>query len=408
MHPAVASGKACQEPSVKKCKIVVRDLMVVERAAWWNPRVRRILKAAPLVVMFLLLNTRAARAVCSFSPKPNPTADGSSDSLRHAIQGANASGEDCTIELVAGTYTLTIKNTHGHVDNASSGGLDITDSGHTVTIEGKGAGVSIVNANGIDRVFQVLGGANAAFSNLTIEGGLAQDDGTEGALPGTTESEGGGVLIQDGGHVTLTDVWVEGNQAVGGKGANGVCGPMSASSAGGPGEAAAGGGLFLSSGAVNVIDSQLSSNIAVGGYGGDAQSAGSCRGTSAFGGPGGSGGAAAGGGVYVASGSVALSKSALSGNNATGGRGGLGYCPACFNRFLYPNGDGGAGQGAGLFIETGILGLGQTTVSSNSATGGNAGLRVYLTASECWLHRQWRFLAWSRHFRQRRHHQPRQ
>jgi hypothetical protein len=30
---------------VKNYQIVARELMVVERAAWWNPRVRRILKA---------------------------------------------------------------------------------------------------------------------------------------------------------------------------------------------------------------------------------------------------------------------------------------------------------------------------------------------------------------------------
>ena len=142
--------------------------MIVERAAWWNPRLRRILKAAPLVVMFLLLNSRAARAACSFNPTPDPTADGSSNSLRHAIQMANASGQDCLIQLQAGTYTLTITNTSGQDNTAAQGDLDITDSGHTVTIRGRGAGVSIVNGNGVDRVFQVLGGANAVFRKLTI------------------------------------------------------------------------------------------------------------------------------------------------------------------------------------------------------------------------------------------------
>src|ERR1700730_12358930 len=134
--------------------------MAVERAAWWNPRVRRILKAAPLVVMFLLLNTRAEHAACSFNPTPDPTADGSANSLRHAIQMANASGQDCLIQLQAGTYTLTITNTSGQDNTAAEGDLDIIDRGHTVTLQGKGAGVSIVNGNGIDRVFQVLNGAN--------------------------------------------------------------------------------------------------------------------------------------------------------------------------------------------------------------------------------------------------------
>src|SRR6202035_3858329 len=116
---------------MKNYQIVARELMVVERAAWWNPRLRRILKAAPLVVMFLLLNTRAARASCSFNPTPDPTADGSSNSLRHAIQLANASGQNCLIQLQPGTYTLTIANTHGQENMAAQGDLDITASGHT-------------------------------------------------------------------------------------------------------------------------------------------------------------------------------------------------------------------------------------------------------------------------------------
>jgi len=171
---------------------VARELMVIERTAWWNPRVRRILKAAPLVVMFLLLNTRKAHAACSFSPTPDPTVDNfnSGNSLRHAIRLANASGQDCTIQLQAGTYTLTIPNPttgpyKGQDNTDRYGDLDITNSGHTVTIQGKGAGVSIVNANGIDRAFQVLGGANAAFRNLTIEGGVARDNGSAGILPGS-------------------------------------------------------------------------------------------------------------------------------------------------------------------------------------------------------------------------------
>src|SRR5215470_7107959 len=126
---------------MKNCHQVAQELMVVERAAWRNPRVRRILKAAPLVVMFLLLNTRPSHAACSFNPAPDPTVDGSPHSLRHAIQMANASRQDCLIQLQAGTYTLTIRNTNGQDNTAAEGDLDITDSGHTVTIQGKGGDI---------------------------------------------------------------------------------------------------------------------------------------------------------------------------------------------------------------------------------------------------------------------------
>ncbi len=137
---------------------------------------------------------------------------------------ANASGQDCLITLAKGTYTLTIKNTNGHENDAAQGDLDIADSGHTVTIQGQGAASSIVNGNKIDRVFDVLGGADAVFSNLTIEGGIAQDDGTPGALPGTTAALGGGILVQGTGQASLEGVTIQGNQALGGNGANGANG----------------------------------------------------------------------------------------------------------------------------------------------------------------------------------------
>ena len=250
---------------MKNYQIVARELMVVERAAWWNPRVRRILKAAPLVVMFLLLNTRAGRAACSFSPTPDPTADGASNSLRSAIQAANASGQDCLIQLQAGTYTLTITNSSGQDNTAAQGDLDITDSGHTVTLQGKGTGVTIINGNGIDRVFQVLGGANAVFKNLKIEGGLARDNGTAGVLPGTTIAEGGGVLVQGGGHVTFSQVSLAGNRANGGAGRSGTVGAAPNGTAGMAGE---GGGLFVTAGAISLSDSIVSGNAATGGVGG--------------------------------------------------------------------------------------------------------------------------------------------
>ena len=152
-------------------RCVEQNLELIRRSGAWNPRIQRILKAAPLVVFFLLLNARSARsASCSFNPAPDPTVDGSPTSLRHAIQAANASGQDCLITLAKGTYTITIKNTNGHENDAAQGDLDIGDSGHTVTIQGQGAASSIVNGNKIDRVFDVLSGADASSKQLDDRG----------------------------------------------------------------------------------------------------------------------------------------------------------------------------------------------------------------------------------------------
>jgi hypothetical protein len=63
------------------------------------------------------LNTRKVHAFCGLDPTPDPTADGSTNSLRQAIQTANASGRDCVIQLQAGTYTLTIPNPASGQDN---------------------------------------------------------------------------------------------------------------------------------------------------------------------------------------------------------------------------------------------------------------------------------------------------
>ena len=65
----------------------------------------------------------------------------------------------------------------------------------------------------------------AVFSNLTIEGGIAQDDGTSGALPGTTAALGGGILVQGTGQASLEGVTLQGNLALGGNGAT-VNGPQ--------------------------------------------------------------------------------------------------------------------------------------------------------------------------------------
>jgi hypothetical protein len=362
---------------MKRYQVVARELKVVERMAWCNPRVRRVLKAAPLVVMFLLLNSRAARAACSFSPSPDPTVDGSPNSLRHAIQAANGSGQNCTIQLQAGTYTLTIKNTNGQDNTAAEGDLDITSSGHTLTILGKGAGASIVNGNRIDRVFQVLGGANAAFSNMTIEGGLAQDNGSEGVLPGTTASEGGGVLIGGDAHVTFSQVYIQGNQAIGADGRNGTAANLN----GAPGHAARGGGIFINDGSISLTGSRLTGNSATGGQGGAGfkidcypKPVFSCPGSP---GAGAAGGAAAGGGLYVVSGSAGLSTSAVSSNEAVGGLGGQAGIKQWSTGTLatgFAAGAGGAAQGAGLFVEAGSLSLSQTKVSDNSGTGGGGGI----------------------------------
>jgi hypothetical protein len=87
-------------------------------------------------------------------------------SLREAVIQANATSGANTIVVPAGTYTLT--RVGAGEDAALTGDLVLTSH---VTIQGAGAGATVVDAAGIDRVFQVLADGNATLSGMTIRGG---------------------------------------------------------------------------------------------------------------------------------------------------------------------------------------------------------------------------------------------
>jgi large repetitive protein len=87
--------------------------------------------------------------------------------LRAAIQESNAlSGADI-ITLPAGTYTLTIPG--AEEEFAATGDLDILDD---LTINGAGAAVTIIDANGLDRIFDWCFPA-LAISGITVTHGEA-------------------------------------------------------------------------------------------------------------------------------------------------------------------------------------------------------------------------------------------
>ncbi len=270
-------------------------------------------------------------------------------SLRSAIEAANMRGGNNTIILPAGTFTLTIAG--ANEDNGATGDLDISSN---VTIKGKKAAASIVDSNGIDRVFQVIRG-KVKISNVTIEHGIA--------------TEGGG-LLNSGGQVTLSSVIVANNEA---SGAAGIAGKQGKSAIpdgdnGGDGTAggnASGGGISNEGGSLTISKSTILANIAQGGNGGRGGDAGQGNGTngaagvaggSGVGGNGGNGGPAGGaegGGIFNASGvSLMISESTFASNRASGGLGGAGGQSA-----FGVGGTGGAG-GNGLAGRPGGAGFG--------------------------------------------------
>ncbi|MEZ6035156.1 MAG: DUF2341 domain-containing protein [Planctomycetaceae bacterium] len=124
-------------------------------------------------------------------------------SLREAILAINAGAGGDTINLAAGTYTLSRTGTGE--DLASTGDLDILKN---VTIIGTGSGTTTINANGIDRAFDIRGSSGQlTLSGVTVQGGNAGG------------SSGGGFSVETATNsLTLSNVVVQGNSASAGAG----------------------------------------------------------------------------------------------------------------------------------------------------------------------------------------------
>jgi len=170
-----------------------------------------------LTVFFVVATAGAARAttynvtttVDAVDANLNNAACAASGSigctLRAAIQQANFHVGADIITLPAGTYTLSIAGRNE--DAAATGDLDITDQ---LTINGAGAGTTIIDGGGLDRVFEVqVGATQVTFSGVTIRNGDA----------GTGLTRGGGIEAHD--PVTLTSSVISGNKA--GAAGGGIC-----------------------------------------------------------------------------------------------------------------------------------------------------------------------------------------
>jgi hypothetical protein len=289
------------------------------------------------------------RLLATFAPLPS-TADGDADSLRAAVvaAGSNADASD-VIHLAAGAYVLTLANVGGQENLAAAGDLDLrfdpaapAGEPQTILLQGAGAEQTIIDGAALgDRVFQVLGGVNVIFRDLTITGGAAVDDGQALRLPAESDSLGGGVLLwpvdgdADGGRLELHNVRILDNSAVGATGRNG-----------------AGGGIYLLGGRLEALNSAISQNVVLGGE---------------------NGGSAQGGGIHAGIDpsnvmpALTLIGSTLEANRAEGGAGRAASVHGT------EGGPGGAAAGGGLFLDRGSLTLVASTLSANRALGDAGG-----------------------------------
>ncbi len=124
-----------------------------------------------LALLWLLETTLAVAAPSAnlTVTKFTDSADGACDSdcsLREAIIAANNNpGADIISLAVVGTYELTIPG--ANEGSGATGDLNIRDD---LTIVGQGPGATVIDANGLDRVFS-LSSSRVVISGVTIMGG---------------------------------------------------------------------------------------------------------------------------------------------------------------------------------------------------------------------------------------------
>ena len=138
-----------------------------------------------------------------------------------------------------------------------------------LTILGQGETNSVITAEQMSRVFEVVGSPSSllvTMQGLTIKAGRASDS---GGLDSGNVALGGGLLI-DGGTVALSDVAVLSNSAAGATGSGGRGGTLGqpTGGAGAAGGAAAGGGIYLAAGNLTLTNDLIQSNKAQAGGGG--------------------------------------------------------------------------------------------------------------------------------------------
>jgi uncharacterized repeat protein (TIGR01451 family) len=301
------------------------------------------------------------------------SADNGAGSLRQAILDACSVGSTITFDMTQVVSPITL----------STGELIVDKN---VTITGPGASLLTVDANQTSRVFNIGAGKTAGISGLTVANGKVVDS-----------AAGGGIYIDTGGALTLTDSTLSGNSSSTLSGAMSSGGgianlgtltiinsTLSGNFASGGTTSGSSGGGIANSGTVTITNSTLSGNSASNGSpgnnGGGIQNSGTVTITSStLSGNFASGGASASGGGILNTGTVTITNSTLSGNSAStsGGTsfgggitsgGGSGTTLTITNSTISGNSvSGGSDQGGGIY-NGGTVNIRSTIIAQNTAT----------------------------------------
>jgi CSLREA domain-containing protein len=172
-------------------------------------------------------------------------------SLREAIVAANGNANQSIITFnITGTFSFGLSGTD---ELAAVGDLDILQP---LIIIGNGAGNTIINGAGIDRVFQIQPGVQVIMNGLTVRGG-------------NTTSDGGGIF-NNGGNLTLNFSVIRNNSAYSGGGVansnNGTV-EINQSTLGPSNVASSGGGGAYNEGQASINNTTISGNTAIAGGG---------------------------------------------------------------------------------------------------------------------------------------------
>ncbi len=162
------------------------------------------------------------------APGNGNCADAGGDcTLRAAIMEANALAGADEISLPAGVYTITIAGTNE--DGCLTGDFDVTDTTGQLTITGAGIDATFIDANYLDRVFDIQDSVSLAVHQATVRNGGAGQWGAgfqnkgfsqleleDVVLTGASNYPGGaGGVKNSGGTVTMTRVTISGNTSAG-------------------------------------------------------------------------------------------------------------------------------------------------------------------------------------------------
>lgn len=335
-----------------------------------------------LFLLTVTLNTAANAAVFTVTTNGDTNDAAAGDgvcadsggvcTLRAAVQEANALSSDDTINFNA--------NLSGATVTLTSGALTVANNG-TLAVNGLGANVLTISGNNSNRLFVINSGTNALIARLTLTNGINRGtNGSNGTVgnPGSNGGAGGaaaGGAILNNGTLRLTTVAVRDSAAIGGSGGRGGNGDDANFGTGGDGGnggagGAAFGGGIQNTGVLYLFGCTVSGNQTTAGRGGNGGNGGDGAFGDGDGGNGGNGGSASGN-IYNA-GTLYITNSTVTSNQATGGIGGIGGDGDS-------DGQGGAaaqGQGGGVSNvgSSGAARLIHATVSSNAANGSGGGV----------------------------------